>query len=129
MARSFLDRVVAVASKLAQAGFNFGVGVAPTAPVDGDFWNTPTGAAIQTGGATLSVGSRGRVTEVITGTAGQTTFTFAHTPASLADIEPESYNGVGGQDPSNITGLAGKTVTFTALNAGDTLALSYTRID
>jgi hypothetical protein len=80
--------------------------------------------------AEVAITILGSFTDTFVLTTGQTTATTTHTPASQADITPSM-----GQlllDPSQITGLAGKVVTFNAIPAalnGKTLSLEYTRID
>jgi hypothetical protein len=72
----------------------------------------------------------GRHTDVFTATLDQTSFVLTYTPASQADIESELTRIPGRQDPANITGLAGKTVTvITGLLAGESIAFTYTRLD
>lgn len=64
---------------------------------------------------------------IVAATAGQTTKVLTHTPANQTDIEVW-LNGWP-QDNANITALAGKTVTFTALALNDQVIFRYTRVD
>lgn len=129
MSIPLLDKILALASRAVGAGFNLGVGVAPTSPADGDVWNTASGVFAHTAGVTRGL-ALGTHSESFTLSTGQTTVTLTHTPASLADIQ--GYIGVLRQDPANFTNLAGKVVTFAAVPAnlnGYTLVLTYTRLD
>ena len=131
MAHPFLDKIQALASLAAKAGFNLGTGVAPTSPVNGDIWNTAAAIFGRTNGVTVQLGpALGSKFDAFTITTGQTTATLTYTPASLADLE--GWIDTKLQDPANFTGLAAKVVTFTAMPAsanGKTLRIRYTRLD
>lgn len=53
---TMLGRLNLFPSSLARAGTNLGVGITPTAPVDGDIWITASGAFTQVNGSTVSFG-------------------------------------------------------------------------
>lgn len=72
---TFTGKVNFAASTTSSAGFNCGVGSAPSSPIDGDFWCTTAGAFIQINGGTvgpLGSGSGGTL-GVANGGTGVTT--------------------------------------------------------
>jgi hypothetical protein len=50
---TMLGKLTLLPSTIVNAGFNIGPGVAPTTPVNGDMWLTPSGLYFQVGGATI----------------------------------------------------------------------------
>jgi hypothetical protein len=131
--RDLVDKLRFAASTLVQAAANFRSGPEPTSGQgNGDvgynsstgFWGWHAGSRV----SLMSAASLGRFTDSIaSATAGQTTIVLTHTPASIQDID--QYVNGWKQDNSNITGLAGKTITFNALTAGWSADFEYTRLD
>lgn len=84
--------------------------------------------AANTGWVILTAGMLGRFTDTFTATLNQTSFTLTHTPVGLSDFG-FNLNSIP-QDPANALSLSGKVLTVsTGLNAGDTLAINYVRLD
>ena len=52
---SMLGKLNIAASTATQAGIKFGVGVAPSSPLDGDFWLTSAGAFVRIAGTSLEI--------------------------------------------------------------------------
>src|SRR5580765_7347020 len=62
-------------STSASAGFNCGIGTAPSSPIDGDIWCTTAGMFARINGSTIALGTSGGTLAVTAGGTGQTSFT------------------------------------------------------